>query len=241
MRNRFLLLAFVLISLQSCDLNFLDCYDGDFVNKEIVLDEINAIEIDFPCEIVMVDGTTQAIRVNAKQDLIDDLEDKSSVSGKIWKVRLKNNCIKHREDITFTITVPGLKKLKVDGSTRVESDGKLTNLNSALEFDFDGDSDVRLDEVNLSKLTVNADGEIDLSINGFAETANYNLDGSGIISSHNLQTAFTSLTMDGDLVAEIWVTEKLNANLDGSATVCLKGNPAVVSNIDGSGKIKDCN
>ncbi|HRD08229.1 MAG TPA: hypothetical protein PK037_11705, partial [Saprospiraceae bacterium] len=95
MRNRFLLLAFVLISLQSCDLNFLDCYDGDFVNKEIVLDEINAIEIDFPCEIVMVDGTTQAIRVNAKQDLIDDLEDKSTVSGKIWKVRLKNNCIKH--------------------------------------------------------------------------------------------------------------------------------------------------
>lgn len=241
MINKFLLLAFTLLSLQSCDLNFLDCYDGDFIDKEIVLDEINAIEIDFPCEIVLVDGTTQAIRVNAKQDLIADLEDKSSVSGKIWKVRLKNNCIKHREDITFTITVPGLKKLKVDGSTRIDSDGKLTNLNDVLELDFDGDTDVRLEAVNLSRLTVNADGEIDLAVNGYAETANYNLDGSGIVSTHNLQTAFTSLNMDGNLVAEIWVTEKLNANLDGHATVCLKGNPAVVSNIDGPGKIKDCN
>lgn len=227
--------------LQSCDIDFLDCYDGKFIEKELVLDEINAIEIDFPCEIVLVDGPTQQILVNGKEDLISDLEDKSNVSGKTWKVRLKNNCIKHREDITFTIAAPGLKKVDVDGSVRLSGDGVLTRLAKIFEIKLDGDADVSLDLPELDKLLVDADGDIDLRFTGSADAAVYTLDGSGKVRGLDFQTASTFLNMDGNTNAEIWATEKLDVKLDGKATVCVKGHPALVSQVNGSGKILDCN
>ncbi len=236
-----ILFVLALFTLHSCNLDFLDCYDGDFINKEIIIDEVNTVEIDFPCEIVLIDGPVQSIKVNAKEDLISDLEDKSTVSGKTWKVRLENNCIKHREDITFTMTIPGLKRIEVDGSTVISGDSGLSMLDEIFELDFDGSADVRLSDIHVKEFSVRSDGSIDLSLQGSTVYATFDFDGSGKISARNFRTANTTLRMDGSGFAEIWVTDKLNVNLDGSASVCLKGNPSVTSQIDGSGKIQNCN
>lgn len=235
-------LAFISIFfLQSCDIDFLDCYDGKFIEKELVLDEINAIEIDFPCEIVFVDGTTQKILVNGKEDLISDLEEKSNVSGKTWKLRLKNNCIYHREDVTFTITAPGLKKLEVDGSVKISAEGVLSQLAPTFDLKLDGDADVALDLAGLDKLLVDADGDFDIRFTGSATNAVYELDGCGKVRGLDFQTATTALNMDGKTNAEIWATEKLDVKLDGKSTICIKGHPSIASHVNGSGKILDCN
>ena len=95
--------------------------------------------------------------------------------------------------------------------------------------------------IPLDKLLVDADGDIDLRFTGSADAAVYTLDGSGKVRGLDFQTSSTFLDMDGSTNAEIWATEKLDVKLDGKATVCVKGHPAIVSQVNGSGKILDCN
>ncbi len=67
------------------------------------------------------------------------------------------------------------------------------------------------------------------------------MDGNRTMNCHNFMVQNINLKMDGNSTTNLNCTEELDLDIDGSANVCYKGNPTIVSGIDGNGKVKKCN
>lgn len=239
MKNGFYLL--IVSTLMSCDLDSYNCYDGSIVTKELSLNTFHKIDIDFSCEVILVDGDEQKIVIEGKDDMIQDLENRSIVSNDTWKVRTKGNCILPTKDTRIYITVPGLKELSVDGNYMISSEGLLKNIDNSLKIDLDGNGDLSLSLNNLALLALEIDGNGKVDIEGVTNRFNIDCDGNSEIRAHDFLAEIIDIEIDGNATMDVHASQKLIVNMDDKGTVCYKGNPQITSNQEGSSRIKNCN
>jgi hypothetical protein len=239
MKNVVYLLIFS--TLMSCDLDSFNCYDGSIITKELSLNSFHKIDIDFSCEVILVDGDEQKIVVEGKDDMIQDLENRSIVSNDTWKVRTKGNCILPTKDTRIYITVPGLKELSVDGNYMISSEGLLKNIDNSLKIDLDGNGDLSLILDNLALLELEIDGNGKVDIEGVTNRFNIDCDGNSEIRAHDFLAEIIDIEIDGNATMDVHVSQRLIVNMDGKGSVCYKGNPQITSNQEGSSRIKNCN
>lgn len=239
MKNVVYLLIFS--TLMSCDLDSFNCYDGSFITKELSLNSFHKIDIDFSCEVILVDGDEQKIVIEGKDDMIQDLENRSIVSNDTWKVRTKGNCILPTKDTRIYITVPGLKELSVDGNYMISSESFLKNIDNSLKIDLDGNGDLSLSLDNLSLLELEIDGNGKVDIEGVTKRFNIDCVGNSEIRAHDFLAEIIDIEIDGNATLDVHASQRLIVNMDGKGTVCYKGNPQITSNQEGSSRIKNCN
>ncbi len=239
MKNGFYLL--IVSTLISCDLDSFNCYDGSIITKELSLNTFHKIDIDFSCEVILVDGDEQKIVIEGKDDMIQDLESRSIVSNDTWRVRAKGNCILPTKDTRIYITVPGLKELFVDGNYMISSEGLLKNVDNSLKIDLDGNGDLSLSLDDLALLELEIDGNGKVDIEGVAKRFNIDCDGNSEIRAHDFLAEIIDIEIDGNVTMDVNASQRLIVNMDGNGTVCYKGNPQITSNQDGSSRIKNCN
>ncbi len=231
----------IVSTLMSCDLDSFNCYDGSIVTKELSLNSFHKIDIDFSCEVILVDGDEQKIVIEGKDDMIQDLENRSIVSNDTWKVRTKGNCILPTKDTRIYVTVSGLKELSVDGNYMISSEGLLKNVDDALKIDLDGNGDLSLNLDVLSLLELNVDGNCKAEFSGITQNFNINCDGNSEVRAHDFLAEIIDIKIDGNCTTDVNASQKLIVNMDGNGTVCYKGNPQITSNQEGSSRIKNCN
>lgn len=231
----------IVSTLMSCDLDSFNCYDGSIITKKLSLNTFHKIDIDFSCEVILVDGAEQKIVIEGKDDMIQDLENRSIVSNDTWRVRTKDNCILHMEDTKIYITVPGLKSLSVDGNYMISSEALLKNVDDALKIDLDGNGDLSLNLDVLSLLELNVDGNCKAEFSGITQKININCDGNSEVRAHDFLAEIIDIKIDGNCTTDVNASQKLIVNMDGNGTVCYKGNPQITSNQEGSSRIKNCN
>ncbi len=231
----------IVSTLMSCDLDSFNCYDGSIVTKELSLNTFHKIDIDFSCEVILVDGDEQKIVIEGKDDMIQDLENRSIVSNDTWKVRTKGNCILPTKDTRIYITVSGLKELSVDGNYMISSEGLLKNVYDALKIDLDGNGDLSLSLDNLVLLELEIDGNSKVDIEGVTNRFNIDCDGNSEIRAHDFWAEIIDIKIDGNANMDVNASQRLIVNMDGKGSVCYKGNPQITSNQEGSSRIKNCN
>ncbi|HMU03673.1 MAG TPA: DUF2807 domain-containing protein, partial [Saprospiraceae bacterium] len=236
MKNGFYLL--IISTLLSCDLDSFNCYDGSFITKELSLSVFHKIDIDFGCEVILVDGVEQKIVIEGKVDMIQDLESRSIVSNDTWRVHTKGNCILPTKDTRIYITVPGLKELSVDGNYMISSEGLLKNVDNSLKIDLDGNGDLSLSLDNVALLELKIDGNGKVDIEGVTNRFNIDCDGNSEIRAHNFLAEIIDIEIDGNVTMNVNASQRLIVNMDGNGTVCYKGNPQITSNQEGSSRIK---
>ncbi|MFZ1560422.1 MAG: head GIN domain-containing protein [Saprospiraceae bacterium] len=231
----------IVSTLMSCDLDSFNCYDGSIITKELSLNTFHKIDIDFSCEVILVVGDEQKIVIEGKDDMIQDLENRSIVSNDTWKVRTKGNCILPTKDTRIYITVPGLKELSVDGNYMISSEGLLKNVYDALKIDLDGNGDLSLSLDNLVLLELEIDGNSKVDIEGVTNRFNIDCDGNSEIRAHDFWAEIIDIKIDGNANMDVNASQRLIVNMDGKGSVCYKGNPQITSNQEGSSRIKNCN
>lgn len=239
MKNVVYLLIFS--TLMSCDLDSFNCYDGSIITKELSLNSFHKIDIDFSCEVILVDGDEQKIVIEGKDDMIKDLENRSIVSNDTWKVRTKGNCILPTKDTRIYITVPGLKELSVDGNYTISSESLLKNIDNSLKIDLDGNGNFSLSLDNLALLELEIDGNGKVDIEGVTNRFNIDCDGNSEIRAHDFLAEIIDIEIDGNATLDVHASQRLIVNMDGKGSVCYKGNPQITSNQEGSSRIKNCN
>lgn len=231
----------IVSTLLSCDLNSFNCYDGSIITKELSLNTFHKIDIDFSCEVILVDGDQQKIVIEGKDDMIHDLEKRSIVANDTWKARTRHNCILPIKDTKIYITVPGLKELSIDGNYLIYSDGLLKNIDAALKIDLDGNGNLSLKFDKLALLDLEIDGNGKADIKGSTNRFKIDCDGNSEIRAHDFLAEIVDIEIDGNSTIDVSASQKLLVNIDGNGTVCYKGNPQITSNQEGSSRIKNCN
>lgn len=210
--------------------------DGPITTIDLQLEDIDGIELAMDARVELTQGPEQSITVEGKSDIFDELD--LDVRNGVWKIRTED-CVRDVDDLTFFITLPNLRVVKVSGSGEVFS----TNT-----FDSGNDIELRISgsgELDLSLLADDIEADISGSgkmiLEGEADELDLRITGSGDLRGFDLSTREVDINISGSGDAEVRVSDRLDVFITGSGDVFYKGNPTLDVSITGSGEVIDAN
>jgi len=223
------------IIMASCSDGFWNCVDGNgnITSARRVIGDFSKVENSGEFIVDVTIGPVNRVIVEADDNLLSYIE--TYIQGNTLVIETQNNhCIKSREPIHVYVITPVLSELKLSGSGVIYCDSLTTN-EISLVLTGSGDIDAAGINANLVEAVIEGSGEINIS--GTAVNTNFIIEGSGNIKSLNLEQdkCIASILGSGNIYA--FVNESLDALIEGSGNVIYKGDPAIVSEILGSGRV----
>lgn len=219
------------------DDNFFGCVDGSgpMVSVDLDLPTFDAIHYSLPGKVFITQSPVQSVRVEAKQNIIDELE--LNVSNGVWRIDT-DRCVKDIDDFKVFINMAEVTELNISGSGDIISENFLTVTDIILRISGSGDMDLGLDADDI-ETDIPGSGDIDLE--GTGDSLDSRISGSGDIRAFNLEVNRAKFNISGSGDAEITVFDDLDVRISGSGDVKYKGNPSVDVDITGSGRVVDAN
>ncbi len=233
-----LLILAVAGSLLSCKKGgFCHKGDGEIITEERNLTGFSEIELSTSANLVITQGDTYSVKIEASQNLMEII--KTNVSNSILRIKRKNNtCLKGSNPITVFVTTPDISRISVSGSGDIRSKNLITSNN--LSVSITGSGDIRLDSLDVNDINVKVSGSGSLLM--FAsDTAQYQdikISGSGGINALNMPVNNSKISISGSGNCKVNVIKDLDVKISGSGSVVYKGSPIINSTVSGSGSLK---
>lgn len=209
--------------------------DGPISTITLELEPLAGIELAMDARVELTQGPEQSITVEGKSDIFDELD--LDVRNGVWTIRTED-CVRDVDDLTFFITVPDLREIKLSGS------GEIFSTNT---FEV-GDIEVRISgsgEIDLGLLADDIEADISgsgkLVFEGEADELDLRISGSGDLRGFDLSVREADINITGSGDAEITVADRLDVFITGSGDVFYKGQPTLDVSITGSGEVIDAN
>jgi hypothetical protein len=161
-------------------------------------------------------GAAEQLLVTAEDNLLQHI--RTSVQGGTLEIRTRSNVdLEPSEPITYDVTVVTLESLQFSGVGGVE----VTNLNTA-------------------ELEVVLSGVGNVDITGSVNVQNVTVKGFGNYNARDLSSREATISLDGNVqqTATVRVSTTLKVTISGNGTVFYIGDPAVDSDITGSGRLE---
>ncbi|MGI9543431.1 MAG: head GIN domain-containing protein [Cyclobacteriaceae bacterium] len=189
---------------------------GAIVSETRSLGNFNSIDNFVFADIFITQGPQKDVIIEAQQNILEVLN--TVVASDELKLTL-DQCANITEPIKVHITIPEIRSLGLTGVGDV----------------------IAQNEFNLTDLTVSLTGLGDFDLQGTATTTDITMTGLGDVKAFDLNADVCDINMTGTGDAEVFVNNELNVTMTGTGTVFYKGDPAITSNISGSGSIVDSN
>jgi len=232
-------LVFVLftcvIFLSSCSDSWWNCIDGNgstatarravggFTNVESSGDFIVEVSI----------GPVTRVSVEADENLLSYIE--TYIQGNTLVIETQDNhCIKSNERVFIRLETPSLYELKMLGSGLMYCDSINTD---ELKIVLSGSGDIECSGLIADFVDATIEGSGEISLTGTSANTNFSIEGSGNIKSLNLEQNRCVATISGSGNIYAFVNTHLDAVIEGSGNVIYKGDPAIVKDISGSGRV----
>lgn len=144
---------FTLIILSFFSCNPVDCFEstGDIIQREIVLDPFDRIEVGNEISLIIKQGATQKIVIETGQNLIDEIYTEV-INGELF-LRDRNSCNITRDYAVTKIYVssPNIKQIRTNTARNIISDGILNYSNlSLISEDFHKPDALNIGDFNLT-------------------------------------------------------------------------------------------
>lgn len=231
-----LLMSSCFIDIDDDD-NFFGCVDGDgpIITEEIFLSDFDGINVRGSMDVFLKQGPEQEVIVEGKENIIDELE--RDVNGGIWDIDF-DGCVRDVDEFNIYITIPDLRRIRIDGSGDVVSENLFVIEDLAIDIEGSGDIDLALEADDIHTFI---DGSGDIRLEGLADEVKYRIEGSGDVEAFGLECQVADINVSGSGDLEVFVTEYLKVRIEGSGSVYYRGNPELDISIDGSGEVIDAN
>ena len=219
------------------DDNFFGCVNGNgpIVSAELSLAPFDGVHLALPGEVFITQGETQSVTVEAKQNIIDELD--LVVQNGIWRIDT-DRCVRDVNDFKVFITIPTVTQLEISGSGDIISESFLNINDIYLRITGSGDMDLGL---NADDIELDITGSGNVFLEGTADDLDVRITGSGDIRAfkQEVNTARVNISGSGDV--EVTVIDELDVRISGSGDVRYKGNPTLDVSISGSGDVTNAN
>lgn len=196
----------------------------------------NRLELYFPAEVILRQGTAKDIEIVAESNIINLVI--SRVSGNTL-ILDDNGRLRGINNIKIYIQVPDINAVYVSGSGKVISDNKIFSKNMSLRLSGSGLIDMALDVKNDLEADLSGSGLIFLE--GDTYNGIYDVSGSGKIESFDMHTDNSDVVISSSGRCETTALNNLDVSISGSGSVWFRGNPRISKYISGSGKIFNAN
>ena len=241
MKNRTILFSALLaFLLSSC----ITDYDGGFfgqsikgegpvTSKMLSLEGFDEIGISTSGELYLSQGGAYSVKVEAQQNIIDNLE--TEVSGGTLKIGFDKPA-SSIESLKFFVTLPSLSGVSLAGSADVTGDSPFTGLEN-VDLEIAGSGNVRLN-LEAKAVDISIAGSGDIELEGTADGIEANIMGSGSVKAGSLSVRTAEVNIAGSGDCTIDATEQLEVNIAGSGNVYYLQSPEVERSIAGSGSVE---
>lgn len=208
---------------------------GAIVSQDLDLPDFDAVHLAMSGEVYITQGSEQSVRVEGKQNIIDELD--LSVSNGRWTIET-DRCVRDLNDFKVFITMPDITELSISGSGDIFGENFFVVQDITLRITGSGDMDLGLEADDVD---VDITGSGNMTLEGAGDFLDARISGSGDIRAFDLQVARAKFNISGSGDAEITVADELDVRISGSGDVKYKGNPSVDVSISGSGRVVDAN
>lgn len=219
------------------DDNFFGCVNGNgpIVSVDLDMPTIDAIHLTMPGQVFVTQGTEQSVRIEAKQNIIDELE--LNVNNRLWTIDT-DRCVRDVDDFKVFITMADITELSISGSGDIIGENFFTVNDIILRITGSGDMDLGL---NADDVETDIAGSGNILLEGTGDSLDSRISGSGDVRAFNLEVNRAKFDITGSGDAEITVFDELDVRISGSGDVKYRGNPSVDVVISGSGRVVDAN
>jgi hypothetical protein len=237
MRNVFLLITVVFVSLTSC--RFAGGKrikgNGNVVTKEINRGDFDKVEQKGSFDIYLSNAPTASVKIEAEENLIEYIE--TYVDNNTLVIRTKKGIsLRPGRDIKIFISAPHLTDIQSSGSGDIISQSLLSDT-TKMSFGIRGSANIQV-EVNAPEIDAEISGSGDMELKGTTRKFSAEVNGSGNIKALDLKSEDTDIEIKGSGDADVFASSSLNVNVRGSGDVRYKGNAQKVTNdIKGSGSV----
>lgn len=211
---------------------------GDITTESRPVSGFNAIQLDGAGRLVITQGATESLEIQADDNLIGDLtsevRENTLVLG--YQDRLWRRTILPSRPVVYTLTVTDLTKLTLNGAADMDIQSLETE---SLDLAIIGAGNIVIENLSAGKLSVNMTGAGTVKISGEAVEQAVTLDGAGNYQAADLQTWNTIIEINGLGNGVVWATETLSVNISGAGSVSYYGSPNVSQQISGLGEVSD--
>ena len=209
---------------------------GAVISEARQVADFHSLEINYPVEVTIQQGTSTSVKVDAEDNLLPQLT--TRVSGNT--LFIENNQrdwskrVNPTRPVRLTMTVKDLQKVDFPsaGTLRVEKFQA-----KALEISISGAGTVNLSDLTAQSLTVNLSGAGTITASGSVDRLNVDISGVGSFRGGDLASQSADITISGAGSATAWVKSSLSVNISGTGSVNYYGSPSVQRNVSGLGSV----
>lgn len=214
-----------------------DCIQasGQVITEERVLGEFSEVVVDGPATLVITQGSTSGVIVEAKEDVLPIVI--TEVSGDILTVSI-DGCIIGQSNIIVKVTTTTIESVSAGASGVVNSHGELIGQN--LDIDITGTGSVNLN-LDYDVINFNSGSAGISTLSGIVDDLNIDLAGSTQLKAFDLSSSDCVISAGSTSAAEISIDQSLDATVTGLARVTYRGNPTITSSVSFLGKLIDGN
>ncbi len=220
---------------------------GIFMTTSVKAEEQNrdvssfsAISLRIPGKLYLKQGSSQSIKIEAKESVIDDII--TEVSGNKLIIRFPNKTIFQRNfnpgKIEIYITVPDVNELAVSGSGDIIADELESRI---LDLAISGSGNITISDLSSKKVkgSVSGSGNINIEGSGVADELTFSISGSGNCNASGFEAQSVIVNTSGSGNCNVMSNGSVRARIAGSGSVYYKGDASVDASVAGSGRVKE--
>jgi len=198
--------------------------------------EFSVISIEYPAEIVIQQGDSDSVKVEAEDNLLPQL--RTEVRGEALHIENKetdwSKQVDPSETVKITITVRDLREVDFSSAGALLIKDLETE---ELKLVLSGAGDVTLDNIKSGRLESILSGAGNIKASGVVDEIKITISGFGSFDAPELTSTTADVRITGAGSAVLRVEKALTATVSGAGSVDYYGSPKVEKNISGAGSV----
>lgn len=238
---RYFQVVFAIILIVIC----ISCDSGDDlacirVSSEIIsenreVEGFTGVVLNHPGDLMLTQDDEFSVRLSGPENVVELIE--TSLEGSKLVIGT-NECFNGEYDLKVEIAAPEFNSIQFFGRGEVKTQNPIEG--DLVQLEVQGETTIDMD-FNVDSLHTEIWGANTIKFSGVATQHQFISAGEFSLDANSLSTGSTSLIISGMGDSYVHVSDKLNVVLAGIGNVYYKGNPAIESEITGTGEIIDNN
>ena len=208
---------------------------GKIIAEMRDVSDFDAIEVSYPAEVLIKQGTSESLEIEADDNLLPNL--KTEVRNGKLEIFYRREDGKHvnpTKTPRITIVVKDLADVDFNSAGELTIE-KLKTDN--LDISLSGAGNLNLEEVQLKGLGVSLSGAGSMTASGSAEDLDMSISGFGDFKGADLHSQVARVNISGAGSATVWVDDDLTAGISGAGSISYYGSASVTKQISGVGGV----
>jgi len=209
---------------------------GNVVSETRDVSGFRAIEVDYPAEVFIKQGSQESLKVEAEDNLLPGL--KTDVKNGVLQIFYKTEKGKHvnpTKTVRITVVVKDLADVDFSSAGELTVEKLKTD---SLDVSLSGAGTLHLNDIQVKGLHVSLSGAGSATASGTADDLDLSISGFGDFNGAELQDRDARVHISGAGSATVWVDDELTAGISGAGSVSYYGDASVNKQISGVGDIR---